>query len=161
MLYDLMKQKNIRSRLVYFIVIALILVLIILYLPFSHIKRFDIEKVCIKSKCFSVELAQSPSEREQGLSYRSNLDEDKGMLFIFQQPMITHFWMKDTLIPLDIIWINDRNEIIYLEKNAQPCNIEPCKLYGPDKPSKYVLEINANLSEKYGFSIGDKISWKK
>ena len=93
------------------------------------------------------------------------LDIDKGMLFIFPLEGIYSFWMKDTLIPLDIIWINTDYEVVYIKENALPCkNLfnekaslkkTNCEIFIPDKEAKYVLEINSQLSRKYDIKIKD------
>jgi uncharacterized membrane protein (UPF0127 family) len=112
--------------------------------------------VCINNRCFTVELATTQSERQYGLMNRKSLDLDKGMLFIFEDEGDHHFWMKNTLIPLDIIWINSSQNVVYIHKNAQPCNSYYCPSIDPGKNARYVLEINGGLSDKYNMSIGDK-----
>ena len=114
-------------------------------------------RVCIKKICFNIEIAKTQEEREKGLMYRSHLEENKGMLFIFQDEEIYPFWMKNTLIPLDIIWINKDLEIVEIKNNFQPCEEDSCPSYKPKQKAFYVLEINAGLAEKYGFKEGDKI----
>ena len=70
------------------------------------------------------------------------------------------FWMKNTLIPLDIIWINARNEIVFIAENAQPCKEDLCPNIDPEANAKYVLEINGGLSNNFGFKVNDKINLK-
>ena len=89
--------------------------------------------------------------------HREQLDQNKGMLFIYNESKISKFWMKNTLIPLDIIWIDGNSKIIHIEKNVQPCITEICKTYGPDIKNKYVLEINAGLIDKYNFLTNNNI----
>lgn len=113
-------------------------------------------QVCIKNSCFSVELAETQSQRQYGLMNREDLDPEKGMLFVFEKEGNYSFWMKNTLIPLDIIWINSSREIVHIERNAQPCTSDYCPSFDPGKNASYVLEINGGLSEKYGINTGDK-----
>ena len=101
--------------------------------------------VCIRENCFNVEIADSEKELIKGLMFRKNLDEDKGMLFIFTQPANYTFWMKNTLIPLDIIWIDENKAIVYIEENVPICEQDPCQTYTPNKEELYVLEINSGL----------------
>jgi|SRR3989344_4109172 len=115
------------------------------------------KQVCFESNCFEVETSDNPLERTQGLMFRSSLDENKGMLFIFESSGLYSFWMKNTLIPLDIIWINENLEIIDIQRDAQPCTSEVCKSYSLSSEALYVLEINSGLTEKYGMNIGDKV----
>jgi uncharacterized membrane protein (UPF0127 family) len=108
-----------------------------------------------------VEISDTNSKREKGLSGRSSLDEGKGMLFIFPQKEVTaRFWMKDMLIPIDIIWIKN-GKIIQIDKNAQPpvkgTPDNKLQLYTTKEPVNYVLEVPAGYSDKSGFSAGDGI----
>ncbi len=119
----------------------------------------EISKVCIKENCFSVELAKTEQEKEKGLMFRESLDKDKGMLFIYNTPEKSGFWMENTLIPLDIIWINKNNKIVHIVA-AQPCKKDPCEIYSPDEDALYVLEINANLSRELDIKEGDIVSFK-
>jgi len=112
-------------------------------------------QVCFGSNCFSVELAKTNAEREKGLMNRSELDQNKGMLFIFNKEDIYPFWMKDTLIPLDMIWIDQNNKVVFVAQNVQPCKSLVCPVTFPAAKAKYVLEINAGLSNKSGIKIGD------
>ncbi len=107
-------------------------------------------KVCIKNYCFDVDIAQTPQEREYGLMNRTSLPQLSGMLFTFEQEGIYTFWMKDTLIPLDMIWINSGLEITYIAE-ADPCTDDPCPVFNKEKTASYVLEINKWLSKKLWF----------
>ncbi|MBN2459693.1 DUF192 domain-containing protein [Candidatus Woesearchaeota archaeon] len=112
-------------------------------------------QVCFEQACFEVEVADEPGERAQGLMHRESLDESKGMLFIFEQQETYSFWMKNTLIPLDIIWIDEKQKVVHIARNAQPCTGQECPSINPGAQAKYALEINANLSERKGISVGD------
>lgn len=114
------------------------------------------QKVIINEKGFYVEIADNPAERAKGLMFRKELKEDSGMLFIFPNNEKHSFWMMNTFIPLDIIWIDENLEIVYIHENAQPCKDE-CNSIMPDRDAKYVLEIDSGLAEKYKIKIGDKI----
>ena len=111
-------------------------------------------KVCINQNCFNIEIAKTNSQREKGLMYRLSLDQNKGTLFIFPSSNIYSFWMKNTLIPLDIIWIAENKTIVHIHEDATPCN-ETCLSIVPPSPSLYVLEINAGLTKALNLSIGD------
>jgi len=117
-------------------------------------------KVCVNNHCFSVELSETQKQRSQGLMYKESLDQDKGMLFIFDQEKKHSFWMKNTLIPLDIIWINKDKEVVDIKKNVQPCVQEECKIFKPSNKAKYVLELNAGQSDKTNIKIGDRLIFK-
>ncbi len=112
-------------------------------------------RVCFRSSCLKVEIAQSASELERGLQYRRSLDKDAGMLFIFPQNVEAAFWMKNTLIPLDMFWLDQDKKVVYIEKSAAPCLQEQCPTYGPKEMVRYVLEANAGFADAYNINIGD------
>lgn len=115
-----------------------------------------------ESFSFNVEIADEPAEREKGLMFRKNLDEDSGMFFIFDDAKILNFWMKNTYIPLDIIFIDENFKIINIAENAEPC-IEKdvvCPGYSSQLPAKYVLEISAGRAQKLGIKPSDEVSIK-
>lgn len=116
-----------------------------------------LKQVCINTHCFNVDLAKTPQAQEIGLMNRTHLDSDKGMLFVFDKEYPYGFWMKNTLVPLDILWIDSNKTIVYIQKDAEPCKVENCPTYIPNKPAKYVLEINGDLSEEYGFKEGKPV----
>src|SRR3989344_5640548 len=96
--------------------LILVIMFVILLLLNSNHNQKEMLKVCIKDNCFVVEIAQTQEEKVQGLMHRVSLDNNKGMLFIYDSPTIAKFWMKNTLISLDIIWINKNNKIVHIEK---------------------------------------------
>jgi uncharacterized protein len=116
-------------------------------------------EVCFESsRCFFVEIAKTPAVQEKGLMFRESLPQDQGMLFVFMQEGIYNFWMKNTLIPLDMIWINENREVIFIKNDAQPCTENFCSEIVPDGAAKYVLEINAGKAKELGIFVGQKIS---
>ncbi len=115
--------------------------------------------VCFKNYSFNVELAQTVEKRTQGLMFGEHLDSDKGILFVYEEEGKHSFWMKNTLIPLDIIWINKDKEVIFIGQNIQPCKAEPCPIISPNVKAKYVLELNALTVEEIELSIGDKLEF--
>ena len=90
--------------------------------------------------------------------FRESLGFNKGMLFIFDKEGEHPFWMKNTLISLDIIWINQNKEIVFISENAQPCRKDPCRVIEPAEKAKYILEISGGISKEIGLSVGDKVS---
>ena len=107
---------------------------------------------------FQTEIADTKPKQTKGLMFRKELPEDKGMLFVFSTPAHKRFWMINTSIPLDIIFINENKSIINIEE-AEPCGLIPCTTYPSTSKALYVLEINQGLSEKYGFKQGTKIEF--
>jgi hypothetical protein len=117
-------------------------------------------QVCFKNNCFLVELARTSEERNRGLMFREKLEQNRGMLFIFEEESIYFFWMKNTLIPLDIIWINKNREVVLINENTQPCQENLCPSINPEKAAKYVLEIKAGISQKINLRVGDTLEFK-
>ena len=104
-----------------------------------------------------IEIAEVSQEREQGLMYRKSMLDKQGMLFLFEFQEEQSFWMHNTYIPLDIIYLNDKLEIVSIQKNAQPMSDKPLP---SGKPAQYVLEINGGLSDKLGIKPGMKAAWQ-
>jgi uncharacterized membrane protein (UPF0127 family) len=104
------------------------------------------------------EVASSQEERTLGLMFRSNLSDDEGMLFVYENPQIVSFWMKNTLIPLDIIFLDENFSIINVEEADVELNIsdENLTFYFSDRPAKWVVEINQGLCFKHNIKIGTK-----
>ena len=113
-----------------------------------------------KSKgCFQVEIVSSFFEQKRGLMNRTSLDKDKGMLFVFSKEANYPFWMKNTLIPLDMIWIDNNSNIVFIKENAKPCPVDgDCSNIDPNQNAKYVLEINGGLVNEFGLVIGDIVA---
>lgn len=112
---------------------------------------------CFSSgECIGLEIARTEEERARGLMFRQELDYNKGMLFVFEEPENYSFWMKNTLIPLDIIWIGRNEKIVQIEK-AVPCTQEPCKIYSPKGNALWVLETNQGFAEKNSLQEGQKV----
>ena len=105
---------------------------------------------------FRVELARTEPEREKGLMYRDHLATDAGMLFLFERPSIQTFWMKNTLIPLDMIFIGADHSVAGVVANAQPLTLTPRNV---DEPSQYVLEIGGGLAARLGIRAGAHVDF--
>jgi uncharacterized protein len=104
------------------------------------------------------ELAFTDANRSRGLMFRENMPADAGMLFIFPELEVHSFWMKNTLIPLDILWLNERKEVVYLV-TAQPCKKEPCDHITPLQKARYVLEVNAGFAKKNKIEMGSQMEF--
>jgi uncharacterized membrane protein (UPF0127 family) len=107
--------------------------------------------------CVKVEVARTPEQRQLGLMYRKSLPEGNGMLFIFKTDGKRSFTMKNTFIPLDIIFIDRTKGVAGWVENAKPLSNGPYKI---DKPSQYVLEVNAFFCKENGIAVGDKVDFK-
>lgn len=105
-----------------------------------------------------IEIADNDAKRMQGLMYRDSMSENKGMLFIFPDELERSFWMKNTIMPLDIIYINAGKQIITIQKNTAPYSEDSVPSNGP---AKYVLEVNAGFCDRHSVKVGDHIEWKR
>lgn len=106
---------------------------------------------------FIVEVADEREERERGLMFRESLEQGKGMIFIYDEPQPKlGFWMKNTYIPLDMIFIDENYEVIDYFENLQLCEELQCPHYVPNGTSQYILEVNAGVVQEIGLSRGDK-----
>lgn len=117
----------------------------------------------IRTQVLEVMIARTPEQQKRGLCCRNALPENQGMLFIYDQPRADNkFWMKDTLIPLDMFWLDSDKKIIYIEKSVQPqpgVSDAELKTYGPELASQYVLETNAGFANKHNIQIGDQVEF--
>ncbi|MEW5895049.1 MAG: DUF192 domain-containing protein [Candidatus Omnitrophota bacterium] len=116
----------------------------------------QIRQVCFQDSCFSVEIADDPEEQAMGLMFRETLAEDAGMLFVFDRDDRYFFWMKNTFIPLDLMWLDKDMKVAYIEENVPPCQNDPCPSYGPSIPARYVLELNAGTVQRLGLKTGNQ-----
>jgi len=103
---------------------------------------------------FQVELARTPEEQARGLMFREKLNTDSGMLFLYDVPVLASFWMKNTLIPLDMIFIGADGRIVNIHANARPHDLTPKVA---EKPVSAVLEIGGGLAERLGIGAGDRV----
>lgn len=106
-----------------------------------------------------VEIADSPDKRVQGLMLRPSMAPDRGMLFLFPGLGDRTFWMKNTLISLDIFWLNESGDIIHLEQNVPICTRKDdgCPRYQSPYKSRQVLELNAGMAKKLNLAVGKRL----
>jgi len=150
-----MKKKFLLTVFIFVIVFLILKIVSFYFYPKNQ------NQVCFKDDCFIVELAKTTQERTQGLMFREKLDLNKGMLFVFENEGEYSFWMKNTLINLDIIWINKDKEVVFISKNVQPCNSNSCLIFNPDKKAQYILELNGGVTDKIGLNVGDKVIFNR
>ena len=101
-----------------------------------------------------VEVARTPVERAEGLMNRPSLDKGSGMIFIFEEEDVQSFWMKNTLIPLDMIFISSGMEVVGVVENAEPLTTTPRRV---DAPSQFVLEVEGGFAARHGVGAGTKV----
>lgn len=103
-----------------------------------------------------IELAANDEKRTQGLMWRREMEENQGMLFVMEQQEMQSFWMLNTYIPLDILFVDELRQIVTIRSNTKPQSLDPVT---SDKPALYVVEVNAGYCRKHGISVGDKIEF--
>ncbi len=104
-----------------------------------------------------LEVAKTPEEQAMGLMFRTHLAKDHGMIFLFSPPRITRFWMKNTLIPLDMIFLRD-GVIQSISSQVPPCKRDPCPSYGPFVEIDQVLELASGRAAELGLKRGDRLN---
>lgn len=104
----------------------------------------------------SFEIADTPAKQEQGLSNRASIPDNYAMLFVFRQPARVGFWMKDMLVPIDMIWLSDNGTIVLVDHSVDPSTY-PHAFY-PPVPVPYVLETRAGYANDHGWDVGKKVA---
>jgi uncharacterized membrane protein (UPF0127 family) len=105
----------------------------------------------------SLELAITSEEIGRGLMFRPSLPDDRGMLFLFNADRVASFWMKNTIIPLDLVFLDREGRVVDLIENARPCPADPCPQYVPDRPTRAVLELAAGSAARHGVAVGQEL----
>ena len=124
-------------------------------------KEMEITNSKNKRIHLDVEIADNFKKRSRGLMGRNQLNENEGMLFIFKNPDRYGFWMVNTTIPLDVVFFNEKREIVDIIQ-MEPCNdinISKCKVYKPKENAKYVLEVNKGFCEKNDIKLKNKFRY--
>jgi uncharacterized protein len=109
---------------------------------------FDKLSINLHSQHYKLQVADNNERRMQGLMYRASLADDEGMLFVYPQPGNYRFWMKNTLIPLTVIWMDEQAKIVDI-KLLQPCKEVNCPIYAAARPSRYVIELSQSQYPLY------------
>jgi len=104
-----------------------------------------------------VDLAIKDDERALGLMFRDSLPAGSGMLFVFPENERWPFWMKNTFIPLDLVWLDGSGLVVDVRADVQPCRSDPCPSYTPVARARAVLEVNAGIAKAHGIKTGAKV----
>ena len=108
-------------------------------------------------RLLEVEVADTPEARQRGYMFREKVSDTEGMIFMMEEVGFHPFWMKNCKVALDILWLDDRWQVVHLERNLPPCEKDPCPSYPPMQASLYVLETQAGLAAREGIKLGDHI----
>lgn len=145
-----------------FSLLAIILILSAVYFESRNKTKtgltYEFPSVEINKSIVKVEVADDFQEQLQGLSNRTRLNSDAGMLFVFSDKQERTFWMKQMNFPIDILWISD-NKIVNISKNLAPEGEYPKNKYSSQQKANYVLEVNAGFAEENQIKIGDIVKF--
>ena len=141
-------------------IIIIAVIFICLYFLFFRYRPGSNIEISIKNQPFNIEVAKTIAQKSKGLSQRPSLCSDCGMIFIFDSEGTQPFWMKDTLIPLDMIWINKSGQVVSIQIAVPEPNtpLTKLKIYQNQQPALYVIELNAGETQKINLQLGDIIN---
>lgn len=138
--------------------IVLLLSALLIWLPQQNTVTFKNENILLKTKdsefMLEVELALTPRQQELGLMHRTRMADNHGMLFVFDPPKNISMWMKDTKLPLDMFFIDERGSIVYIAENAEP---ESTRTISSNREIKAVLELKGASAQSKKIAIGDRV----
>ena len=134
-------------------------IMLLAALPAAALETFGRSTLTIETAAggryrFDVELAETPAQQAQGLMFREKMAADAGMLFVYDRPQPASFWMKNTLIPLDMIFIGADGRVVNIHERAVPHSLDAIPSAGPVKA---ILEINGGMSSRLGIRPGDRV----
>ena len=146
------------------LVVASTLFSTLLYLPVMALPKkaqmLPIEaQTTLKGKTIQLEVARTVDQQATGLMFRTELAEDRGMIFLFNPPTPINFWMKNTLIPLDMVFTHS-GKVVYLQRSAPPCKTLDCPTYGagPQQLIDQVIELQAGTIDRLKLNVSDPIT---
>lgn len=108
-------------------------------------------------RVIAVEIADTTERVTYGYMFRTEVRDDEGMIFLFPAPDVHAFWMKNTLVPLDILWMDDRFNVVYVQNETPPCKSDPCPSYGSLRKASYVLELKSGVARREGVKAGSRL----
>ena len=105
-----------------------------------------------------VEIADTEATRARGLMFRKDLAQDQGMIFLFEHSGLHSFWMKNTMISLDILWLDQSGRIVSIAHSVPPCTVDPCPSYTPGAEARAVVEVVSGFAKQHGVKVGDRVT---
>ncbi len=108
-------------------------------------------------KVLQVEVMVKDEDRAMGLMFRPSLAQDRGMLFLFEQPEFHGIWMKNCRFPIDILWLDEARTVVHVADSVPPCTAEPCPVYQPLRKAAYVVELNAGQARREKAVVGSSV----
>jgi len=144
------------------VVIILLLVLAVVAYAYFFLTKSSAKFTTVKigNRSINAEIADTVVKKMNGLMFRKSLGEIDGMLFVFDEHNYPGIWMMNMSFPIDIIWINSSKEVVYIQKDAQPCSVTSCPTYKPSEAAMFVLEVNAGFCDKHNIKVGSKAEFR-
>jgi uncharacterized membrane protein (UPF0127 family) len=136
------------------VIILILLAALILVVSAQLFSYFPDKSVKINGQTISVEVVDTPAERERGLSGRESLGRNQGMLFVFSDPSEYCLWMKDMKFPIDMIWLDEKKQVLHIQESAQPDSYP--ESFCPPGDAKYILEVPAGSARAWSLTNGDQ-----
>lgn len=146
-----------KKKLFVFITLVLIVGGVLVWYLVMPLHNNGTGSVTVREEVFSVTLADTDRSRAKGLGGVTSLGDREGMLFVFDAPGVYQFWMKDMLIPIDMLWINSKQQIVHIEHAVTPDSYP--KTFGSGVVAQYVLEVPAGTAQELDIKIGDTLSF--
>ncbi|PYS94655.1 MAG: hypothetical protein DMF50_12110 [Acidobacteria bacterium] len=128
--------------------------------PAPHGTQADARRAEVRfpsGRLFVAEIADTPERQTEGYMFRREVGESDAMIFVFPESGVHPFWMKNTLVPLDMIWMDEDFGVLSIEASAPPCKADPCPGYGPLRKARYVLEVRGGTAGKERLKTGDRL----
>ncbi|MFH1364265.1 MAG: DUF192 domain-containing protein [Candidatus Aenigmatarchaeota archaeon] len=152
------RVKKVIIGIISLIIAPILVIMLLLYQP-SAVKMTTVTFLTQNGEVtVNTEVADTFVKHQVGLMNRTNMDYNSGMLFIFQGESPRSFWMKNTLIPLDMIFVDSNLRVVSIIKNAQPCGTIACETYPSGASAMYVVEVNGGFADEESIRIGDKMT---
>lgn len=147
-----------RARYLFRIWWAVALLVVVQLLPSTAAHALDTISASVKGHTLSLEVARTEAQRAQGLMYRREMARDAGMLFVFPTTEIHEFWMKNTPLSLDMIFLDEHKAVVGVAPNTIPYSTRRVLVINP---SRYVIEVNAGVAKKLGIELGTKVEFQE
>jgi uncharacterized membrane protein (UPF0127 family) len=112
-------------------------------------------------KALQVELMIKDEDRAMGVMFRPSLPENRGLLFVFEEPDFHGFWMKNCRFPIDMVWLDADHKVVHVAESVPPCQKDPCPVYSPMRKASYVLEVNAGQARREKAVIGSTLVFER
>ncbi len=116
------------------------------------------EVVFPKGRVVIAEIADTPEKMQRGYMFREQVGEEDGMIFVYPSTSFHAMWMKNTLVPLDMVWMDADFRVVHIERSVPPCRKDPCPAYGSLRRASYVLEVRGGSIAPDQLALGDRIA---